>query len=105
VDRLKDGGRIAITTVSIETGIPYRYRVPIHLFFWTQAAITALFDRCGLKVEEMGNYAMLQNPQFYLDRVLDRGQVPAEIKKRIHIDTQEEILVPTNEILIIGRKK
>jgi hypothetical protein len=48
---------------------------------------------------------MLQNPQFYLDRVLDRGQVPAEIKKRIHIDTQEEILVPTNEILIIGRKK
>ncbi len=105
VDRLKDGGRIAITTVSIETGIPYRHRVPIHLFFWTRAAVSTLFDLCGLEVEEMKNYFMLQNPEFYIDRVLDRGQVPKKIKKLILIDTKEDILVPTNEILIVGRKK
>ncbi len=104
VDRLEKGGRIVITTVSIETDIPYRYRVPIHLFFWTGAAIRELFNQCGLEIEEMENYFMLQNPQFYLDRVLDRGQVPKKIKKLIYIDAKEEVLVPTNEIFIVGKK-
>jgi hypothetical protein len=47
---------------------------------------------------------MIQNPNFYLDRVLDRGRVPEEFKEKISIDIQEDILVPTNEIFIVGER-
>lgn len=104
VPKLKDKGKIVMTTVSTETGIPYRYRVPVHLVWWSRKSIKELFVRTGIELKEISNYYTIQNPEFYLDRILDRGMVPDEIKKMISINTKEDILVPTNEILVVGER-
>lgn len=99
-----EGGKLVMTTVGTETGIPYRYRYPVHLTWWSRRSVEELLVRNGFKVLEISDYFMIQNPKFYLDRVLDRGRVPAEIKEKISININEDVLVPTNEILIIGEK-
>jgi len=96
------GGKLVMTTVGTETGIPYRYRYPVHLTWWSRQSVKELLEKNGFKLLEISDYFMIQNPKFYLDRVLDRGRVPAEIKERISINIAEDILVPTNEILIVG---
>lgn len=98
------GGKLVMTTVGTETGIPYRYRYPVHLTWWSEKSVHALLEKTGFKVLEISKYTMIQNPKFYLDRVLDRGMVPAHIKEKITIQIDEDILVPTNEILIVGEK-
>ncbi len=101
--RLTKNGILVMTTVGIETGIPYRHRVPIHLFFWSNKSIKILFDRLGIRIMELRNYTMLQDPGFYLDRILDRGQVPKQYRKKITINIDDYIEVPTNEIFIVGK--
>ena len=101
---LDKGGKLAMITVGTETGIPYRYRYPIHLTWWSKKSVEELLERTGFKVLEISNYFMLQNPQFYLDRVLDRGQVPKDIREKISINIEDYILVPTNEIVIVAEK-
>ena len=102
-EKLK-GGKIVLTTVSIDVGIPYNYRVPIHLYFFSNESIYKLFERVKMTVKECSHYHMLQDPDFYLDRVLKRGKVPEEIKKNISIDAGDVILVPTNEVLVIAEQ-
>lgn len=98
------GGKLVMTTVGTETGIPYRYRYPVHLTWWSKQSVKELLEKNGFKVLEISNYFMMQNPKFYLDRVLDRGRVPPEIKDKISININEDILVPTNEIFIVGER-
>lgn len=98
------GGKLVMTTVGTETGIPYRYRYPVHLTWWSKQSVVKLLEKNGFKVLEISDYFMIQNPKFYLDRVLDRGRVPVEIKNKISININEDVLVPTNEILIVGEK-
>ena len=80
--RLNERGKIILTTVSIDVGIPYNYRVPVHLYFFSNESIYNLFERVKMTVKECSHYHMLQDPAFYLDRVLKRGKVPEEIKKK-----------------------
>lgn len=101
---MEKGGKLVMTTVGTETGIPYRYRYPVHLTWWSRQSVKELLERNGFNVLEISDYFMIQNPEFYLDRVLDRGRVPAEIKEKISIDINEDILVPTNEIFIVAEK-
>jgi len=98
------GGKLVMTTVGTETGIPYRYRYPVHLTWWSRQSVMDLLEKTGFRVLEISEYFMIQNPKFYLDRVLDRGRVPLGIKEKISINIEEDILVPTNEILIVGEK-
>ncbi len=102
--RLNRRGKIVMTTVSTETGVPYRHRFPVHLTWWTNNSVERILDIAGFEKPKISPYLMLQNPQFYLDRVLDRGQVPEGIKRLISIDVKDYILVPTNEICVVGEK-
>ncbi len=101
---MEKGGKLVMTTVGTETGIPYRYRYPVHLTWWSRQSVRELLENNGFKVLEISDYFMIQNPKFYLDRVLDRGRVPTKIKETISININEDILVPTNEILIVGER-
>ena len=101
---MEKGGKLVMTTVGTETGIPYRYRYPVHLTWWSRQSIKEVLAKNGFKVLEIFDYFMIQNPNFYLDRVLDRGRVPEEFKEKISIDIQEDFLVPTNEIFIVGER-
>lgn len=101
---MEKGGKLVMTTVGTETGIPYRYRYPVHLTWWSKQSVRSLLENNGFQLLEISDYLMIQNPKFYLDRVLDRGRVPAEIREKISINIHEDVLVPTNEILIIGER-
>lgn len=101
---MEKGGKLVMTTVGTETGIPYRYRYPVHLTWWSRQSIKEVLAKNGFNVLKIFDYFMIQNPNFYLDRVLDRGRVPEEFKEKISIDIQEDILVPTNEIFIVGER-
>ena len=103
--KLNSDGMIVITTVGIDTGIPYRYRYPEHLVWWSNKSIYTLAEKIGMEVIDLHNYYMYQDPSFYLDRVLDRGCVPKSIRELISINAKEFIYVPTNEIFIVLKKK
>lgn len=98
-------GKIVITTVGTETPIPYQYKVPEHVTWWSRKAIEQLLADTGYDMLEFSNYHMYQNPKVYLDCVLNAGRVPSPIKKMITIKRKKYLYVPTNEILIVGQKK
>ena len=102
--RLNPNGKIIIRTVETETDIPYRYRVPIHLVWWSKKSIEEIFKKSGFRLKEVFNYYMFNDPKIYLDRVLDRGRVSDKIKKKININIKDYIRVPTNEIFIVAQK-
>ena len=47
---------------------------------------------------------MFQKPEIYLKCILNAGKVPEEYANEIKINLTEPILVPTNEIFIVGEK-
>jgi hypothetical protein len=106
-NKLNKGGKIVITTVLTETlaGIPYRYKYPEHLTWWSRCSLFEVLLKGKIAVQYMADYNMIQNPQEYLKAVLNRAGTPDEIKKLISIRCKEDIKVPTNEVLVIGVKE
>ena len=99
---LARGGKLALTTVSIETAIPYQHKPPEHVTYWTEAALETLLRRCGLTVEDYRPYVMVQKAEVYLGAVL--RTVPSRLRRRIHHRLPGFVEVPTNEIWVIARK-
>lgn len=95
-------GKLALTTVTTESSIPYQYKPPEHVTFWTKVAIGKLFASAGLKILEYHAYQMIQNSDIYLACVL--RTVPYEIKSKIYHKLPKYILIPTNEIFVVGEK-
>lgn len=102
--RLCKGGGIAVTTVDAEGIIPYYYKPPEHLTYWTREAFEVLCDTCGLEIVEYQPYQMFQLGSIYFERLLSR--TPNEYHQLI-INKLPDILVnvPTNEIFVLMRKK
>lgn len=101
-DLLPVGGIIALTTVDAEGIIPYHYKPPEHLTYWTRAAFDILADKCGLKIVDYERYMMSQLSDIYLDRLLSR--TPKEYRSRINHDMPGVIRVPTNEVRVVMQK-
>jgi transcription elongation factor Elf1 len=95
---------IAITTVDAEGGIPYYYKPPEHLTYWTQRSINILFKKNRIACIEYKPYFMLQHREVYLDRLLSR--TPIEFKHAfdaVKNSLPDYIAVPTNEVIIVGK--
>ncbi len=101
--KLVNGGLIALTTIDAEGIIPYYYKPPEHLTYWTHAAFNLLASNCGLELIEYKPYKMLQLGSVYLDRLLSR--TPQNYKKYFQLKLPEVVLVPTNEIFVVYKKK
>ena len=100
---LHEGGVIALTTVDAEGVIPYYYKPPEHLSYWTRAAFDVLSEGCGLEVVEYEPYWMFQLGEIYTQRLLSR--IPEEYHESfLGGDIPSVVFVPTNEIRIIMRK-
>ncbi|MDI6735204.1 MAG: class I SAM-dependent methyltransferase [bacterium] len=99
---LKEGGKLALTTVTVESTIPYQHKPLEHLMYWTRVSIEKLFELIGLKVKEYIPYWMFQKSDIYLSLVL--RTVPEEIKSNIYHKLPEVVFVPTNEIFVVGEK-
>ena len=101
---LKHRGFLVITTVNAEGNIPYYYKPIEHLTYWTSEACRHLFKDLGLDLIEFKPYEMIQNTGVYLDRLLSR--TPNEYRNLFIRDSQclpDYVVVPTNEVLIVGR--
>lgn len=92
---------VALTTVDAEGGIPFHYKPPEHLTYWTRDALARLARRLGLETLAVEPYAMLQQGAVYLDRLLAR--TPAELRTRIRGDLPGLVRVPTNELRAVFR--
>jgi SAM-dependent methyltransferase len=101
-EKLAPNGKIALTTIGTQTGIPYQYKIPEHVTWWSEDSVKRLFNKARLKILELSPYFMFQDPKVYLDCVLRAGKVPEELKKRIHIEGDNFVHVPTNEIFVVG---
>ena len=96
---LAPGGRMALTTVSMETGIPYQHIPPIHTLYFTRKAIEALAGRAGFKVIEYRNYEMELDSDMYLSILL--RTVPEPYRLQIFHTMPDYVEVPTNEVFVV----
>lgn len=103
--KMKQEGKIVITTVGTNTGIPYQYKFPEHVTWWNKDSIEYFLNSFGIKIKEISPYFMYQDSKVYLDCILNAGKVPKELKKEIIFKTKKDVYVPTNEIFIVGEKK
>ncbi len=95
-------GCIALTTISIELKIPFQYKPPEHVTYWTKMAIECLFSKNGMIIICYENYVMKQKSDIYLKAIL--RTVPSSYKDKIYHDLPDIVEVPTNEIILIAKK-
>ena len=99
---LKMSGLLALTTVDAEGTIPYYYKPPEHLSYWTRRTFDVLAGQAGLQIIEYKSYYMSQIGEIYLERLLSR--TPQEIRQCLSSDLAEIVSVPTNEVRVLMRK-
>ena len=103
VKRLKPSGILVLTTVDAEGTIPYYYKPPEHLSYWTREAFAILVKKYELKIIEYEPFQMFQLGSIYAERLLSR--IPSKYCRRISSNLQEVVFVPTNEIRVAMRRK
>lgn len=67
--RLRPGGHLVITTVDAEGPIPYYYKPPEHVTYWTRPALELLLAQGGFDMLRVQPYEMCQLGEIYLDRL------------------------------------
>jgi hypothetical protein len=102
---LSSKGTLVLTTVDSEGVIPYYYKPPEHLTYWTRKSLEYLGLASGLQLVSVMPYTMLQLTKVYLDRILSRTPLPFQelIKKQI-LELPEIIEIPTNELIAVFKK-
>ncbi len=101
--KLAPGGHMALTTVTIESSIPYRHKPPEHVTYWTRPAAEVLLARSSLSLVDYRPYTMVQRAEVYLGAVL--RTVPERLRGKIRHRLPEFVVVPTNEIWLVARKR
>lgn len=102
---LKKDGHIIITTVNAEGDIPYYYKPPEHLTYWTKDSLNILAKYLDCEVIEVVPYQMQQFSNIYLKRLLSR--TPKEYSDIIinaNLELPEIVTVPTNELFTVFKK-
>lgn len=103
---LHSGSIIALTTVDAESHIPYYYKPPEHLTYWTRKSLYQLLESNNFVVDFYNTYEMRQLSEIYLDRLLSR--TPNEYKEIIAtsvLQLPRIITIPTNEVIVVGHFK
>ena len=99
---LKSTGQLALTTVSVETPIPFQHKPPKHLTYWTRAALQIALETTGFTLLACQPYIMVQHPDIYLNAVL--RTVPEHYRRLIRHDLPDMVEVPTNEVFVVARR-
>ena len=102
LSRLQMNGVIAVTTVDAEGVIPYYYKPPEHLTYWTRSAFEAMCKVLNLRIIEYTPYKMFQLGKVYLERLLSR--TPEEYQELIVNNLPRVVYVPTNEVRCLLQK-
>ena len=100
---LKPGGHLVMTTVDIDRAIPFRYKPPEHLTYWSKEAVLVLFEKNGVSLTQYIDYFMVQDKFVYMDIIL--RTVPFAYKSNVKFDQVPDFVeIPTNEVVIVGSK-
>ena len=94
--------RIALTTVSTESRIPYRHKPPEHTPYFTRASIMAIADAAGFEVTTYAPYRMEQDSDVYLDTLL--RTMPDEYQAMVTHSLPKYVEIPTNEVFVVLEK-
>jgi SAM-dependent methyltransferase len=103
---LKKDGLLVITTVDAEGIIPYYYKPPEHLTYWTKRSLENLAEYLNSEIIEYTPYFMEQMSDIYLDRLFSR--TPDEQRNKLlgmKNLLPKVIKVPTNEFFAVIKKK
>ena len=93
---LKKGGYLVMTTVDIDGVIPYRFKPPEHLTYWTREAVSSLFKLSLFDLISYDPYFMIQDKNVYMDIIL--RTLPSKLKQTVHYeDMPDFVAVPTND--------
>ena len=96
---LTGNGIIAFTTIYIDGKIPFQYKPPEHLFYFTKESIFKMAEQFGMKIISFEEYKMEQLSDIYLSILLRTA--PQEYRDKIFHNLPEFIEVPTNEIRVV----
>ena len=102
---LKSNGLLSFTVVSNELEMPFRYKPPEHLTYWTKDSVKLLVKKLGFEVLLLEQDSMFQKSDVYIDLICHR--VPPEYHKsfsKINSYLPDFVKAPTNELLCIARK-
>lgn len=101
--RLQMGGVLALTTVDAEGIIPYYYKPPEHVTYWTRKAFEVLAKKTGLEIVEYQQpYFYYQLGSVYTERLLSR--TPTEYRQQLSARLPKIVYVPTNEVRCVLKK-
>ena len=102
---IKTGGLLAFTVVSNELEIPYRYKPPEHLTYWTKPSTELFMEKLGFKILHLEKDVMSQRSDVYIKLICSR--VP-EIYHNTYLNVAntlpEYVEIPTNELFCIAKK-
>ena len=100
---LSPGGKIFVTTIDIESSIPFRYKPPEHLSYWSKNAALSIAARCGLFLVDYSPYTMLQSKTVYMSILL--RTMPDKYCRLIDYSSLPDLVeIPTNEALWVLEK-
>lgn len=100
---LKQGGIMVITTINAEGTIPYYYKPPEHLTYWTRGSFEVMSTQCNMEIIRYVPYEMYQLSSIYFERLLSR--IPDVYRQCFQNSLPRIVHVPTNEIMCILRKR
>ena len=106
VPLLKRNGLLAFTVVSNQNEIPYRYKPPEHLTYWTKAAIKHLLNKLNIELLYLEEDIMTQLSNVYINLICSR--IPQEYHESflpVANELPRLVKIPTNELYCIGKKR
>lgn len=99
---LSKDGWLFMTTVYIESKIPFRYKPPEHTLYFSKASLTKLAEKTKLTIAEFRDYVAIQDSDVYMD-VITRT-VPCIYRRQIKFDLPKYVKVPTNLVFVAFKK-
>ena len=107
VRRLNPNGYIVLMVIVNDSGIPYRYKPPEHLTYWTSEALQILCNKCDLELIVYESLAMYETVSVFKEKMGRRLSplIREKIMPLHDTDDLEYVLVPTNNIITIGKVK
>ena len=106
VMQLKPSGYLVSMVIVNDSGIPYRYKPPEHVTYWTRQSVELLYEKCGLDMVAYESLNMYERLSIVKEK-MGRKLSPIVRERVMPIndgDDFEYVLVPTNNVITIGRK-
>lgn len=101
---LQVNGYLIMTTVDIDGAIPYRFKPPEHVTYWTKTALKSIAERTNMTLVRYDPYVMMQDKQVYMSIIL--RTLPEHLKTCVHFEQMPAFVeVPTNEVFIVLQNK